>query len=341
MMFTKIEKNEKTNNYPVAPTLGMKERPGVVGLEIEVEGSRLLHGSQDLPPGWTYHDDNSLRGAEHAEYIFSKPETTATAKKRIYALFEALRKNKATFDDSNRTSVHVHLNVGGFYLNRLTSLMALHILFEEVLTEWCGVYRVGNLFCARVKDAAETLLEATEFVRSGMQTPFSEGMHYAGMNPSAITSKGSLEFRTLRGTTDPRLIETWLDVLLRMYDKSAEYTDPRDIFSTFSMNGPGAYFEEVFGPLAGEILTPLNLAPDRLRNVLYDGMRSAQELCYCRDWANFKPTPVDQDVFGRMKGKKVFLTPAQGMATPQAPPGGFVEIQNAVWATPEEPTFEE
>ncbi len=285
----------------------LKATSGSVGIEVEVEGNKF-----PKPPGmesthksvpmegwdfWHYVKDGSLRGQDNAEYVLGKPIEFEQVPAAVAELTDKLQAFGSKLDDSNRTSVHVHLNVQQFHMNRLTAFIALYLCFEEVLTEWCGDHRVGNLFCLRGKDAPGALTKIKRFIQSDGQTELHDNLHYAGLNTNALTKFGSLEIRTLRGPTDFSIIQDWVNILERLYKLSAEYIDPRDIPALFSQQGPLEFFNTVLGEQGPVLRAGIDFDDERVRDSMYEGIRLAQDLCYCRDWGNFKP--VKNDPFGR------------------------------------------
>jgi hypothetical protein len=190
-------------------------------------------------------------------------------------------------------------------MNRLTAFIALYLCFEEVLTEWCGDHRVGNLFCLRGKDAPGALTKIKRFIQSDGQTELHDNLHYAGLNTNALTKFGSLEIRTLRGPTDFSIIQDWVNILERLYKLSAEYLDPRDIPALFSQQGPLEFFNTVLGEQGQVVRDGIDFDDERVRDSMYEGIRLAQDLCYCRDWGNFKPVGLKDDPFGRDMRKVV------------------------------------
>lgn len=286
---------------------------GSVGIEVEVEGNKF-----PKPPGmenthkavsiegwtyWRYVKDGSLRGADNAEYVLGKPIEFEEVPDAIAELTTKLEEYGSKLDDSNRTSVHVHLNVQQFHMNRLTAFIALYLCFEEILTEWCGDHRVGNLFCLRGKDAPGALTKIKRFIQSDGQTELNDNLHYAGLNTNALTKFGSLEIRTLRGPTDFSIIQQWVGILERIYKLSAEYPDPRDIPALFSQQGPMSFFETVLGDQGPVLRASIGFDDERVRDAMYEGIRLAQDLCYCRDWSLFKPVDLKNDPFGRDTAK--------------------------------------
>lgn len=296
MVFVKKETEEELFN--VGTMLGLRPVKGAVGIEVEVEGNKFPKSTP--PKGWTYHNDNSLRGQDHAEYLLTNPIEFKDVPKYLDALWKALKDFGSVIAPSNRTSVHVHLNVTEFHLNRLASFIALYFAFEEILTEWCGEHRVGNLFCLRAKDAPAIVTGIAEFIHDNMERVFHDGYHYSGLAADAIRKHGSLEIRTLRGVDDPRVIQEWVGILQRLYEASADFPDPRRICEDFSSKGPFAYFEDIFRDKAAIIRQSEGIDDDFIRQSLYEGIRMyAQDICYAKDWDTFKPVNLRRDPFGR------------------------------------------
>lgn len=289
--------DQKQAGFTVGVVLNRKSTKGLVGIEIEVEGTRLP--KDDAPPPWAYHHDGSLRGQDNAEYVLSSPIGFEDVEKSLDILWKSFSAHKSTIDDSNRTSVHVHLNCQGFHFNRLTSLMALYFALEEILTEWCGEHRVGNLFCLRAKDAPAIVSQIKRFISTDGASVINDHHHYAGLNANALHKFGSLEFRSLRGVSDPRVAIDWIGILERLYTLSADFTDPRDICSLFSSEGPTAFFYNILGPKAAIVLAGIHMNEDEMKDSLYQGVRLAQDLCYCRDWNLFQSVELKNDPFGR------------------------------------------
>ena len=277
----------------------------VVGLEIEMEGNKFPKpnnsGKDLIPPEWKYTKDGSLRGLDNAEYIFAKPLPFSQVDRCLDNLWDMLDKYGSKLDDSNRTSVHVHMNVQEWHLNRVTSFLALYFAVEEILTEWCGDHRVGNLFCLRAKDATGIVAKVKDFIASDGQIGFPEGMHYSGCNLHALGKFGTIEIRALRGCTDKNDIKTWVSILRRLYDLSAEYPDPRQVVEGFSGEGPMAYLERILGPYTGTVLEGIDFDHQDVMDSMYEGIRQAQDVAYCRDWDEFEADKSRVNPFGRKR----------------------------------------
>lgn len=305
MVFVKKQSALPKKDLTVAGLTGKRTKAGHVGLEVEVESpvGRSLP-RDNLGNQWYYEQDGSLRGADNGEYILRRPinfDAVDGTLDELWACFKAVNAKLAV---SDRTSIHVHLNVMPFFQNRLVALLALWYIFEEPLSYWCGEERVGNMFCLRAKDGPAILTQIREYVESKGAIKLPEQTHhYAALNVSQMWTHGSIEVRTLRGVTDPALIKQWVGILKKLYDLSTKYTDPRSIIEEFSLEGPMDFFRSVFREDAEAIYKECGMTDDEFRASLYEGVRYAQELTYARDWSDFKPEVVPEDPFGRkMKG---------------------------------------
>lgn len=350
-VFIKSSQPHPEMSYDVGTIMERAPAKGAVGIEIEVEGNkfpkRSYKGSDPvdahlIPKVWNYHKDGSLRGKDNAEYVLFKPIEFNEVSESLTALWDMFKNYGTVLDVSNRTSVHVHLNVQRWHLNRLCTFMAMYFSLEEILTQWCGEHRVGNLFCLRAKDAPGIISKLKKFLVSNGTSELSEGLHYAGFNAHAIGKFGSIEVRTLRGCQDKETILDWIEILRALYEKSEEFTDPRSLMEDFSGNGPLAYLDKLLGDKAQCVLDGISMTSTEVQDSIYDGIRMAQDLTYCRDWSLYKPVDITKDPFGRATKDKVELdinllkiktlgqTYAIDIEAAQSPP-----IPHNLWETPQ------
>lgn len=303
MVFVKKHQQQKEDDLTIAAFRGVRTKTGHVGLEVEVESNRPNVFPKDpgtLASYWNYHRDNSLRGADNGEYVLERPINFDKVDGALDALWKLFRDANAEIAESNRTSVHVHLNVLPFYQNRLVSLAALWFIFEEVLSMWCGDHRVGNLFAIRAKDGQAVVTQLKKWIEAKGNYKLNENsMHYAAFNSASIQALGSVEVRTLRGATEPEVIKQWVRILKCLYDASDRFADPRTIVETFSYDGPTNFFHSIFGELAEPIRNNVELNEEQFQTSLYEGIRYAQDLVFARDWSDFNPTVIREDPFGR------------------------------------------
>ena len=295
--------------FNVGIMLNRTPTEGHVGLEIEVEGVNLPYppnakGASKpvrMPKSkfWSYVHDGSLRGEENAEYVLNAPIDFKIVPKAVDELWGIFKEHGSQFTESNRTSVHVHLNCQEFHLNRLAAFTALYFTLEELLTDWCGEHRVGNLFCLRAKDAPGIVAHLKSFLIRDGSYELRDNLHYSGLNIHALTKFGSIEVRSLRGVDNPQTLLDWIAMLKRIYDKSAVFTDPRDVCGLFSAVGPYGFLENILEDTLPILRNGISRSEEDIKSALYTGIRLAQELCYCRDWDLYQPMTMQPDPFGR------------------------------------------
>lgn len=326
MVFVRRKSTEKAS-YDIATLMDVTEVKGNVGLEIEVEGNHFrkpagfenTHKAAKVPnlTYWSYVKDGSLRGEDNAEYVLTKPIPFDEVQSALDILWGMFKTDGTILTDSNRTSVHVHINCQSLFIGRLTSFISAYYCVEEILTEWCGDHRVGNLFCLRAKDAPALVTFIRDFIKSdGKGELNSQIHHYAALNTAALKKFGSLEFRTLRGCSDPKVIVDWVSILERLYNLSEEFDDPSDLCGRFSADGPNYFFDFLLGDKAQTVRGQIGWSEDRLRDSMYEGVRIAQDLCYCRDWAMIKNVSLRPDPFDRKKKTLLNSIETAGIADP-------------------------
>lgn len=274
------------HEYNLTPRdlIGMRAAAGEIGIEIELEG-RGLPRQIDREGVWTHHDDGSLRNGG-AEYVLTVP----VARDRVRAALELIPPAlaKSTPNASHRTSVHVHVNVQNMTFREIFSYMTVYYIFEDYLVDWCGEDRVGNLFCLRLRDAEWMLHHIRQCVRDNdLRAIPQDNVRYSALNVLAAFRYGSLEFRSLRGTTDIDLIERWVNILLKIKDFSARFERPSDVMVEFSRMGEREFARECFGE---EILREIGY-PKHSYDIWHT-VRLAQDLAYAcpRGWEIQKVT---------------------------------------------------
>jgi len=210
---------------------------GAFGIEIELEGKNLP--ILDRNKYWSRRKDGSLRGG--MEYVFNAPLDLKESIKAIDFLNKALIKSDAQLDYSFRTSVHVHVNVLSFTKKELDSFLYLSHLFEDVLVKYSGDSREGNRFCLRTRDAEDKVDQLKQHIREKDFRFFEkEKVKYSAINLSSIGEFGSVEFRSMRGTTDTAILIPWLEVLGSLRDIAKGLTI-KEIAEAYKKDQGGLY----------------------------------------------------------------------------------------------------
>ena len=182
-----------------------------VGIELEVEN---CYEFPTVPQhAWGTHTDNSLR--EHGVEFVSVPLYGI----QVYGALELLcnRMLPPHVKFSQRTSVHVHIDVGGLTGEQLAQVVLVYLVFERSLYRYVGGGRDHNIFCIPLMDTASArnlvtaMKDPDQLINSDLA---SEESRYAGLNLAAIRKFGTLEFRHMYGTKNPDSIHEWINILL-------------------------------------------------------------------------------------------------------------------------------
>ena len=290
MLVKKMPKREKHYNIPLLDYKGLTKYTGpLLGIEIECEGKSLF----DTPLSyWAAKQDGSLHpksGSTSIEYVLTKPLDRKEVEKALRYLEKKLQEVKASLDDSPRTSVHVHLNVSDLTIRQIYCIILLWIIFEDILIEWCGPERKGNLFCLSAKDSEFfPRMLTTALEKGSYRDVFREDYRYLACNVASLFKFGSLEFRPMRGTADRETILTWIDMLLVIYNKALTYDNPPEFIHQFLSDGPITFFNRIFDdPKLNRLLRD---TPD-LHSRLWSSMRIARDVAFVCRWD--KPLPLD------------------------------------------------
>ena len=259
----------------------LKLTDGDLGVEVEVEGRGLpLIGDRY----WRTDNDGSLKG-EAFEYVLKRPLSFEDAAIAMDALGRAYVMAGATINDSVRCGVHVHINVQKLTIPQLYNFITLYSVFEEIMLDYCGVGRNGNLFCLPLNRSAGviyTLRACAE--NTNFMALHSDEYRYCALNVKALGDYGSVEFRALRGGPDLTKIKLWYTLLLHLRNVACTYYNPTEIIIGCSMKGCSNIFNEVCGSFidAGMFSKSSNIA-----RKLKDGIQSAQAIAFSCDWNKY------------------------------------------------------
>lgn len=274
---------KKTYNYnsTVRDMLARHEKQsGEIGIEIECEGRHLPQRGQ-LEAYWTTHADGSLRG-ESIEYVMNGPVVRKEVVPALNYLEGLFKLNKTKCKDSYRTSVHVHVNMQAVSIRQTYNVVLMYGILEDILTEYAGTTRVGNLFCLRMADAEFMLQELRQgAVRDDYGHLNSNGLRYAGCNVKSLFDHNSLEFRAFRGTTDMKLIAEWVDIILQIKDSGLSYANPSEMLQDFSNLGAAGFLRKNFK----EGLVGLIEGYPHWQDRILAGARLVQDVAYANDWS--------------------------------------------------------
>lgn len=264
--------NEKT----VRQILGFLKTNGDVGVEIECEANDGPYfPSHDLPVPWVATHDGSLRGVS-VEYVMSKPLSTNKVGPALKELSEEITRTGTNFKYSFRAGVHVHINCQELTPQQVLIFACLYYSLEDVLVEWCGEDRIGNLFCLRLRDAEGLLPYVGDcFKKNKLANLGSNRIRYASLNYCSLVKFGSLEFRAMATTRDFSKIDTWAKILMRLKEESLKFGSIHSILEKFSMSSPEQWCEEILGPHYEEVKEQKDIDFK-----VWGGIRLAQDLLF-------------------------------------------------------------
>lgn len=302
MVFIRKKQKSAEVGHNIFELLGgrVKAQKGAYGIELECEGRRLSIIDPEtgvIEKYWTQHQDGSLRAKPEAlEFVLKTPLPYEEARNSLTFLFDKFAQNKTVLNESNRTSLHVHVNVQKWYSNRIAAFSTLFFIFEEYLSHFCGEYRAGNLFCLRAIDANKCVDNFVKLVKTGATGQFTDNDHYFGFNGNAIRKFGSIEIRHMRGIIEVQTGLDWLEIIEAFANASSDFKeDPSKICFEFSQQGPLEFFRRVLNndELVAKINAKVQWSEEQLRESTYNGLRLAQEITYARNWDTFKQAAPD------------------------------------------------
>jgi hypothetical protein len=239
----------------------------LVGVEVEVE--KILEvGNGTEPNIWLAKSDGSLRNSG-LEFVTNGAIPASTVECRVEDLYKKILPRTADFSD--RTSIHVHLDVRPLDANQIMNLFLTYIPFEDLLFDFVGEDRAAGIFCVpltrtwRIPDCLGFAKELDEtYYIANEVTP-----KYSAMNGESIRRLGSVEFRHLGGTWDYEKVCKWVALLCRMHRWAVTQSTPEILQMISRLNTSseyGSFIQEVFGDLSG-LLMQSDLQRKMERNV--------------------------------------------------------------------------
>jgi hypothetical protein len=251
-----LQLNEPLEKYlpqlkPVAKTVD----EAIIGVEFENEIRTNdapftgMFGKFGAVKNWKYHDENSLR--YYGFEFVSRPVPIPTFKLQTLDLFKNMAHQIAAKEawylpdkplpltNSTRTSVHVHFDVMKYTTVQLINFVSLYWIMEPFLQHFCGSWRQGNLFCLRAKDSSYIKIILSDILASKKpllkSTLVNESYRYASVNFNSLTKFGTIEFRLMRGVSDPFDAFLWVDALEAIRKFALQYPST-DALKSFFMN---------------------------------------------------------------------------------------------------------
>jgi len=183
---------------------------------------------------------------------------------------------------TERTSVHLHLDVRDLEWPELQKFVGLYTIFEDVLFRYAGEDRKASAYCkpigrtSSIRENLGVLLTRDVDALGGI---LEQADKYDGLNLEAVKKFGSIEIRIHRGTTDIREVIEWINVIqsLKIAAKSGDislHELPELVSSLGLMN----FFNKVFVDCA------VTLDPYADEMSILQGVRVVQDLIHQKDF---------------------------------------------------------
>jgi hypothetical protein len=230
---------------------GLIDSETLLGVEVEVEGAVKLPTPSDADFAyWAVHEDNSLRD-NGREFVFNEPLFGADVTQACRYLCTQAKELK--YKISERTGLHVHMDVRSMDLDKFRSLLVIYALMEKMLYTWVGDGRERNIHCLPWYIADLDLDNAAEIFR-GQDNPeraqlIIKNLHrYAGLNLASLAKFGTIEYRHLKTTFDFERIVTWINMILSIKRAASIWEGtPEQLLKEARILGSYGFTHRVFG----------------------------------------------------------------------------------------------
>jgi len=171
-----------------------------VGVEIEVENVGQLGVW-----GWECKLDGSLRNKGY-EFVTEYGCRVHQIEHKLVHLHKTLKSYYPGRSYSERTSVHVHIDVRRFDERQLSNFLILYALLEDSLFRLCLPHRKENIFCVPTR-------ESMQHIQTNLWKYVGNANKYTALNVICLGQFGTVEFRHHHGTDDPKTLTQWVYLL--------------------------------------------------------------------------------------------------------------------------------
>lgn len=233
-----------------------------VGIEVEVEGILTTNNQVKMAEKtylWLNTEDNSLRN--NGREFVSMPVRGGHIEYALSRLNTLLNKSKTCIGHSftDRTSVHVHVNVRDLTTEELRNLIIVYAIVEPLLYEFGGMSRYNNIFCVPLKETdsdnfRDIIFDCDQSVFDNfISYPQRDWHKYYALNLLPVSSYGTVEFRHMVGNCDVEKLCSWINMLLciKKYAKSVKFDDLLSIVETLNSTSEySGFLNSVFGDVA-------------------------------------------------------------------------------------------
>lgn len=264
-----------------------------VGIEIELENMRYFEDNM-ISTRWKVINDGSLRNYGK-EFILMKddggPYFGWSVLKGIRDFEKAIKKYSEEYappECSERTSVHIHVDVRDLTISEFKKFILLYYTLEKIFIRWVNPSRECNNYCRTsyiYGDIISRLGQLFSYDDAYFNTIISTGNKYDALNYKATETFGSIEFRLLHGTYDADVILEWINILLAL--KNASKDSSLDVFK-FPEQMSVLGIEKLISNVLGDWGSPLEGIANPTDIII--GLRNAQKILRFKDLENASST---------------------------------------------------
>lgn len=172
------------------------------GIECEIEDIKAWN--EWVGDHWGITEDGSLRN--NGKEFLMPPNNFNNSMEMFKKLHANLSLGKEPFSD--RTSIHVHVNMQNLRENEVKQIILLYALFEEYFFMIPDSGRRANIHCVPL---SETFLPS--YYNQGLPVLHQKWQKYSALNVKPLTEHGTLEFRHMHGHNDADKMAQWLKLL--------------------------------------------------------------------------------------------------------------------------------
>lgn len=263
----------------------------LIGVEVELENMLLDDGI--ISDYWKVVADGSLKNNGH-EFVFNQPLGGEDAVTALSELQDFIMDNGYQPDISERTSVHVHIDIRDLNLEQYKNFIGLYLVFETSLFHYCGKGRDGNCFSVPWSKLDSTVFAFADARTNGKMYNMIGNLErnkYTSINLGSTGRFGSIEFRGHGGEWRKEKLLIWINLLLSL-KKYILYNEINwdELLPHISRIGSIPFTDNVFGAFAKYIDYP------QLEYDVIQGVRLAQDAVYSKDIQNcYRGFGFDED----------------------------------------------
>ncbi len=220
-----------------------------IGIEVELENV-----PQRLDPSEEYEllileEDGSLR--DNGIEIKTPPIQGTRIIQALGELDSWVAKRKVAPEDSERTGLHIHVDMRDTTVPQLVNVLVTYIIMEKVLFGYCGKDRESNPYCTPLGNATsrrDRIYLGSLFSKSDNDILDVIYNHpkYSALNLKPLGSLGTIEFRLHKGTHNTAEILQWANIVLSLVDFGINYTKSPQTIIDSVCSGADTLLDNVF-----------------------------------------------------------------------------------------------